>query len=78
MATITVRVSEKEKEFLDRMAKFENKSLSELLKSSTLEILEDKYDAFIAQAAYEEYEENQESIPLDQVLEEFGLNQNDS
>ncbi|EUJ25381.1 DUF6290 family protein [Listeria cornellensis] len=31
MATITVRVSDVEKQFLDEMAKFDGKSLSELI-----------------------------------------------
>lgn len=73
MSTITVRVSKEEKEFFDRMAKFENKSLSELLKSSTIEILEDKYDASIAKAAYKEYLQTQESQPIQTVLEEYKI-----
>lgn len=73
MATITVRVSDEEKAFFDRMAKFENKSLSELLKSSTIEILEDKYDASIAKKAYDHYLETHEAQPLQSVLEEYGL-----
>ena len=37
MATITVRVSDEEKMFLDHMANFEGKSLSDLMKTKTLE-----------------------------------------
>lgn len=73
MATITVRVSEEEKEFLDSMAKFEGKSLSELLKTRTLESLEDAYDARIGDIAYDEYLKDKKSNPLSKLLEEYDL-----
>ena len=52
MAAITLKVSEEEKLFLQSMAKFEGKSLSEL----TLTSLEDEYDAKIADMKLKEYE----------------------
>ncbi|HGC5945061.1 TPA: type II toxin-antitoxin system RelB family antitoxin [Enterococcus faecalis] len=74
MATITVRVSEEEKNFLDEMAKFEGKSLSELLKTRTLESLEDAYDAKIGDLAYEEYlETGRKTRPFSAVLSDFHL-----
>lgn len=73
MATITVRVSDDEKKFLDHMAKFEGKSLSDLLKSKTLESLEDAYDASIGDTAYEEYLKDKKSNPISKLLEEYGL-----
>lgn len=73
MATITVRVTEDEKEFLDRMAKFENKSLSDLLKSNTMRMLEDKYDASIAEKAYKEYLENKQAKSLKELSHEYGV-----
>ena len=56
MAVITLRVSEEEKFFLQSMAKFEGKSLSELIRERTLASLEDEYDAKIADMKLEEYE----------------------
>ena len=38
------------------MAKFENKSLSELIREKTLKSLEDEYDARVADMRLEEYE----------------------
>ncbi|AQY52309.1 hypothetical protein PWEIH_09878 [Listeria weihenstephanensis FSL R9-0317] len=73
MATITVRVSDVEKQFLDEMAKFEGKSLSDLLKTTTLESLEDEYDARVADYAYEEYLKKPESRPLSELMSEYGL-----
>jgi len=73
MATITVRVSESEKQFLDAMAKFEGKSLSELLKTTTLESLEDSYDAIVAEKAYEEYLVNPITIDHEDLIRELEL-----
>lgn len=73
MSTITVRVTEEEKLFLDKMAQFEGKSLSELMKSKTLAALEDLYDATVADKRFEEYLENKETNPLSDLLEEFNL-----
>ena len=56
MAVITLKVSEEEKLFLQSMAKFERKSLSELIRERTLASLEDEYDAKIADMKLEEYE----------------------
>ena len=55
MAVITLKVSEQEKLFLQSMAKFEGKSLSELIREKTLSSLEDEYDAKIADMKLEEY-----------------------
>lgn len=73
MATITVRVTDEEKNFFDNMAKFEGISLSELLKKRTLESLEDMYDAKVADAAYEEYLENPKTKSIKEVAKEYGL-----
>lgn len=73
MATITVRVTEDEKKFLDEMAKFEGKSLSELLKTKTLDALEDAYDAKIGDLAYEEYLKDKKSNDLSVLLEEYDI-----
>ena len=56
MAVITLKISEEEKIFLQSMAKFENKSLSELIREKTLKSLEDEYDARVADMRLEEYE----------------------
>lgn len=73
MATITVRVTEDEKKFLDEMAKFEGKSLSALLKTTILNVLEDAYDAKIGDLAYEEYLKDKKSNDLSVLLEEYEI-----
>lgn len=57
MAVITLKISEQEKEFLQNMAKFEGKTLSELIREKTLHALEDEYDAKVSDIRLAEYEE---------------------
>ncbi|MBP2622887.1 type II toxin-antitoxin system RelB family antitoxin [Streptococcus oricebi] len=57
MATITLKVSEQDKVFMQAMAKLENVSLSELIRHKTLKALEDEYDARVADESLAEYEE---------------------
>ena len=56
MTTITLKVSEADKKFLQAIAKFEGVSLSELIRTKTLEAIEDEYDARVADLALAEYE----------------------
>ena len=61
MTTITLKVSEADKKFMQAIAKFEGVSLSELIRTKTLEAIEDEYDARVADlslAEYEDYLEN--------------------
>ena len=56
MTTITLKVSEADKKFMQAIAKFEGVSLSELIRTKTLEAIEDEYDARVANLALAEYE----------------------
>ena len=58
MATITLKVSEADKTFMKAMAKFEGGALSELIRTKTLEALENEYDARVGELAYQEYLED--------------------
>lgn len=57
MTTITLKVSEADKKFMQAIAKFEGVSLSELIRRKTLEAIEDEYDARVADLALAEYED---------------------
>ena len=57
MTTITLKVSEADKKFMQPIAKFEGVSLSELIRTKTLDAIEDEYDARVADLALEEYED---------------------
>ena len=57
MTTITLKVSEADKKFMQAIAKFEGVSLSELIRSKTLEAIEDEDDARVADLSLAEYED---------------------
>ena len=57
MTTMTLKVSEADKKFMQAIAKFEGISLSELIRTKTLEAIEDEYDARVADLALAEYED---------------------
>ena len=57
MTTITLKVSDADKKFMQAIAKFEGVSLSELIRTKTLDAIEDEYDARVADLALAEYED---------------------
>ena len=57
MTTITLKISEADKKFMQAIAKFEGVSLSELIRTKTLDAIEDEYDARVADLALAEYED---------------------
>ena len=57
MAVISLKVSEQEKSFMQAMATFEGKTLSELIRNKVIEALEDEYDTRVADIAIAEHEE---------------------
>ena len=77
MATITLKVSEADKTFMQAMAKFEGISLSELIRTKTLQALEDEYDARVGEMAYQEYLDDLkngiEPISLEDMAKELGI-----
>ena len=77
MTTITLKVSEADKTFMQAMAKFEGISLSELIRTKTLQALEDEYDARVGEMAYQEYLDDLkngiEPISLEDMAKELGI-----
>lgn len=73
MGTITVRVTEEEKEFLNKMAKFKGENVSEMMRNFTLEAMEDSYDIHIGDLAYEDYLINLEKHPLSKLMKEYEI-----
>ena len=55
MSTITIRTTDEEKELMQEYAKFNGLSLSEFIKKSMVEMIENEYDYRIGEKAYREY-----------------------
>ena len=73
-STITLRVSSQEREFIEGMAEFEGKSMSEMIKDIVLEQLEDSYDVQIADLAYQNYlDDGKKSMSLSNYAKEIGI-----
>lgn len=68
MPTINVDVSEEEKDFLTAMAKLEEKSVAELLRTATFEHLEDYYDAQLGDKPYEGFLQHTKIRPISELL----------
>ncbi len=74
MATITIRVSDEEKVFLEYMSKFLGISLSQIIKEYTLDELEDMYDAKVGDDALKEYRENgEQALDIDEVMKQWNV-----
>jgi len=73
MSTVTFRVTDKEKAFIQSMADLNGLSLSELARTKLLEVLEDQVDMNLYQKAMKDHELNDESISHQDMLRELCL-----
>lgn len=73
MSTVTFRVTDEEKSFIQAMADLNGISLSELARTKLLEGLEDQIDMALYEKAMKSHELNDESISHQEMLQELGL-----
>ena len=71
--TISLRLNEAESMLFKKYAEMNGISVSELLRRSVLEHIEEEYDLQAYQEAIEEYRENPITYTLDEVEKELGL-----
>lgn len=71
--TITFRLSKEEKKFLEKIADFNDLSLSDFVRKETLEAAEEQIDRQTYKKLMEEHEENDQSISHQEMLKELGL-----
>ncbi len=65
--TISVRLSEKDSTLFKKYAKMHGLTLSELIRQSILERIEDEYDLALFEEAMAEYEENPVTFSHEEV-----------
>ncbi len=70
---ISIRMTDKEKELADAYARLNGTSLSEAIKRSFFEKIEDEYDIALADEAYKEYKNDPRTYSLDEVKKELGI-----
>ena len=71
--TITVRLNEDETALFKSYAELKNISISELVRNSVLEKIEDEFDLRLYEEALKEYKDNPVTYTLDEVEKELGL-----
>ncbi|MDC7951638.1 DUF6290 family protein [Methanomassiliicoccaceae archaeon COG_1] len=73
MAFCSIRMSDEEKFILEQYAVAVNKTISEVLRESFFDRLEEEYDIKSADEAYALFLKNPETKSLDDVMRDYGL-----
>ncbi len=71
--TISLRLNEKDSVLFKKYAEMKGVSVSELIRQSVLERIEDEYDLKAYEKAMREYQANPTTFSLDEVEKELGL-----
>lgn len=70
---VSVRFSDEEGKFLKEFAEFNGISVSELVRKSIFEKIEDEYDLKLYEAAHDEYLADPVTYSLEDIKKEFDL-----
>ena len=71
--TISLRLSEEDSLLIKKYAEINSLSVSELIRQSVMEKIENEYDLEMFSKALAEYKENSVTYSLDEVERELGL-----
>ena len=70
---ISIRMTEEEKRLAEAYAKLNGMSLSEAIKRTFFDKIEEEYDVAMADAALREYEKNPKTYSLEELKKELDL-----
>lgn len=70
---ISLRLNEKDASLIKKYAKINNITVSELIRQSVIEKIEDEYDLSSFNKTYSEYKNDKETYLLNDVKKELGL-----
>ncbi len=71
--TISLRLNDEDSLILKKFAELNKISVSELIRQTVLERIEDEYDLETFKKAMDDYRENPKTYSLDEVEKELGL-----
>lgn len=71
--TISIRLNDEDSMLFKKYAEINGMSVSELVRQSVLERIEDEYDLAVYEKAMEEYRKNPVTYTLEEVTKELGL-----
>lgn len=75
MNSITLRINDDENKLIRDYAKANNITISELMRQSVLEKIEDEIDLEIYNHAMKEHKENPQDISFDEMMDELGFHE---
>ena len=75
MNSITLRINDDENRLIRDYAKANNITISELMRQSVLEKIEDEIDLAIYEQAMQEHRENPQDISFDEMMDELGFHE---
>lgn len=74
MGTISIRLSDEDVNLFKNFAQLNNISMSDLVRQSVLEKIEDEFDLKVMREAYQEYlESGSKSRPIEEMWKELNL-----
>lgn len=74
MGTISIRLSDEDVNLFKNFAQLNNVSMSDLVRQSVLEKIEDEFDLKVMREAYQEYlESGSKSRPIEEMWKELNL-----
>ena len=73
MTTISVRLNDQDSEFIKKYAEFKNISISDLVRQTVIDRIEEEIDIHAYNKALEEYKKSPVTYTLDEVEKELGL-----
>ncbi|HHX54480.1 MAG TPA: ribbon-helix-helix protein, CopG family [Clostridiales bacterium] len=71
--TVSIRLSESEAALIRKYAEMKNMTVSEFVRQTLLERIEDEYDISEYEAAMKEYLDNPKTYSLDEAERELGI-----
>jgi hypothetical protein len=73
MSALSIRLNDDEKKIINAYAKFNNKTITQVVKEAILEKIENEFDLNELNKAIEEYEKNPISYSSDEVWKILGI-----
>jgi len=73
MSALSIRLNDDEKKIINAYAKFNNKTITQVVKEAILEKIENEFDLDELNKAIEEYEKNPISYSSDEVWKILGI-----
>lgn len=70
---ISMKVTKEEHELIKRYAEIQRTTVSDVLRTAILEKIEDEFDIFLFNEAYQEYEKNNQTYTITEAKKILGI-----